>query len=71
METTKYREVWELDSLFPGGSESSQLLKHIKELEGKVYTFANHVSYFQPSQEVADSIKIAALLEHMSTIQIS
>lgn len=70
METTKYREVWELDSLFPGGSESSQLLKHIKELEGKVYTFANHVSYFQPSQEVADSIKIAALLEHMSTIQI-
>ena len=48
METTKYREVWELDSLFPGGSESSQLLKHIKELEGKVYTFANHVSYFLP-----------------------
>ncbi|WP_067726792.1 M3 family oligoendopeptidase [Oceanobacillus damuensis] len=70
MEDTKYQEVWDLDKLFPGGSESHQLLEHIKELKIKINKLHRKVSNFQPPHNVADSIKVAELMEYIGTLRI-
>ena len=70
MEDIKYQEVWDLDKLYPGGSESHQLLEHIEELEDKITELKIKVSNFQPPQEVVDSVKIADLMEYISIVRI-
>ncbi|MFZ3580235.1 M3 family oligoendopeptidase [Virgibacillus sp. DJP39] len=69
MKDIKYREVWDLDTLFPGGSESDQLHKHIEELVGKVNEFKSKAACFQTPQDVDDSIKVAELIEYISVIR--
>lgn len=70
MEDIKYQEVWDLDKLYPGGSESYQLLGHIEELKVKINELKIIVSNFQPPQDVVDSIKIADLMEYISIVRI-
>lgn len=64
----RYRKVWDLDTLFPGGSESHQLSKHIEYLVGMVSEFKSKADCFHTPQDVGDSIKVAELIEYISTI---
>ena len=70
MTDNEYREVWDLDILFSGGSESDQFRKHLEELEVKVSQFKSKIDFFHTPQVIDDSIKIAALLEYICHIRI-
>jgi oligoendopeptidase F len=70
MEDIKYREVWDLDQLFPGGSESYQLIEHLDSLKKMIKEFENKVDCFQLPRDVGNSIQLAELLEFVSKISI-
>ncbi|WP_164669509.1 M3 family oligoendopeptidase [Virgibacillus doumboii] len=70
MEDIKYQKIWDLDSIFPGGSESNQFIKHIEELEIRINEFKSKVDYFQTPEKVDDSIKVKELIEYISNIKI-
>ncbi|MCU4715895.1 hypothetical protein OCE25_26945 [Bacillus cereus] len=46
MSEIKCRQVWNLDSLFQGGSESSQLHEHIRHLEIEISEFEKKTNSF-------------------------
>lgn len=71
MSEKKYLQVWNLDSLFPGGSESSQLHEHIRHLEVEIYEFEEKLNYFNTPQEINESIKVAALIDYIGDIRIN
>ncbi|WP_174615785.1 M3 family oligoendopeptidase [Virgibacillus ihumii] len=68
MKDIRYRKIWDLDTLFPGGSESHQLSKHIEGLVGMVSEFKSKADCFHTPQDVGDSIKVAELIDYISTI---
>ncbi|MCP1124190.1 M3 family oligoendopeptidase [Bacillus sp. 3103sda1] len=70
MKETKYLQVWNLDYLFSGGSESSQLNEHIKDLEVKVNKFEEKLNFFNTPQDVNESEKFADLLDYIGDIRI-
>lgn len=70
MEETKYLQVWNLDNLFPGGSESSQLSEHIKDLDVKVNKFEDKLNFFNTPRNINESEKVADLLDYIGDIQI-
>ncbi|PYZ91611.1 oligoendopeptidase [Salipaludibacillus keqinensis] len=39
----KYSEVWNLDTIFPGGSQSEEFKQHLKELETELNTFQKNL----------------------------
>lgn len=71
MDVTQYSQVWNLDTLFTGGSESSQLHEHIRQLEVKIYEFEEKLIVFNTPQEISESIKMAALIDFIGDIRIN
>ena len=70
MKDIKYREVWDLDTLFPGGSESYELSEYLEGLEVKVIEFKNKASNFHTPQGVDELLIIAELIEYISIIKV-
>ncbi|KMJ57416.1 pantothenate kinase [Bacillus sp. LL01] len=68
MNQTKYQEVWDLDSLFMGGSESLTFMEHMKQLEDKMNKLEK-VTFHTP-QAIEESHEIASLLEFIGNIRI-
>ncbi len=66
--TGTYPEVWELDSLFPGGSKSQELRIHMNDAVTKLTEFENRVQQFQVPTQKEDAPQIVELLEEMSNI---
>jgi oligoendopeptidase F len=71
MKETKYRQVWDLDKLFPDGSESLQFRKHIKQLEIKVNELEEKLKFFNTPREINDSFKISELINYIADIRIN
>lgn|GEM_PF-3270114 len=69
MGATKYRQVWNLDSLFQGGSKSSQLHEHIGYLEQEISEFEEKANSFNIPQKINESINIAVLVEYIGDIR--
>ncbi|TQR36032.1 M3 family oligoendopeptidase [Lysinibacillus sphaericus] len=69
MGETKYRQVWNLDSLFQGGSKSSQLHEHIRYLEQEISKFEEKANSFNVPQKINESINIAVLVEYIGDIR--
>ncbi|MFJ8460192.1 M3 family oligoendopeptidase [Lysinibacillus xylanilyticus] len=69
MSETKYRQVWNLDSLFIGGSESSQLLDHIRHLEIEISEFEEKTNSFNVPQKINESINVAILIDYIGDIR--
>ena len=63
--TVKFPEVWDLDTLFPGGSESRELRLHMDETNPKLADFEKLAQSFQPPKAPEDAGKLASLLEEM------
>ncbi|WP_083553658.1 M3 family oligoendopeptidase [Planococcus versutus] len=64
--TVHYPEVWDLDSLFPGGSDSRKLRVHMNESVTKLETFEEHVQKFEVPTSKEDASKVFELLEEMN-----
>ncbi|MGE7874552.1 M3 family oligoendopeptidase [Bacillus paramycoides] len=69
MSETKYRQVWNLDSLFLGGSESSQLHEHIRHLEIEISEFEKKTNSFNVPKKINESINVAVLIEYIGDIR--
>jgi oligoendopeptidase F len=71
MKETKYIQVWDLDKLFPNGSESSQLREHINQLEFKVSIFEEKLNVLHTPKDINDSYKVADVLDCIADIRIN
>ncbi|MFJ3389391.1 M3 family oligoendopeptidase [Lysinibacillus sp. NPDC086135] len=69
MGETKYRQIWNLDSLFQGGSKSSQLHEHIRYLEQEISEFEEKANSFNVPQKINESINIVVLVEYIGDIR--
>lgn len=66
--TVNYPEVWDLDTLFPGGSESQELRLHMDEAVTKLSAFEELVQQFQVPAAKEDAQQVADLLEQMNAV---
>lgn len=71
MKETNYQQVWNLEKLFPYGSQSPQFREHIKLLETKVYKFEEKVKFFHTPQELNASFKVADFIENIIDIRMN
>lgn len=62
-----YRQRWDLDSLFQGGSISVELTEHLSKLEFKTNSLMDKVDCLHSGK---DSIRILELLEEMNLIRV-
>jgi len=68
MTNTSYSDVWDLNSIFPGGSESPDFHRFLDDLKGKVNIFSDMVSNGQPLKSVNESEK-TAFLKYIESIK--
>lgn len=68
MKNDLYREVWDLDLLFHGGSDSDELNEHFKDIESNVWELKRSadVDFLQYNLE---AVKVTNLLDYISTIK--
>jgi oligoendopeptidase F len=66
--TTTYSEIWDLDSIFPGRSESSAFLDHLHKLNEAMKSFSNNVEGFDTPNSHEDIPKVASLIEELTNI---
>ncbi|MGP4066105.1 hypothetical protein ACTWPF_14370 [Oceanobacillus sp. M65] len=71
MKNGVYREVWDLDSIFPGGSESPQLVEHLRNTERKIKDFNSKVGSFVSSKCIAEPVEVTELIRLISEIEMN
>ncbi|MEO4053882.1 M3 family oligoendopeptidase [Solibacillus sp. CAU 1738] len=71
MKEAMYRQVWDLDSLFPDDSESTQFHEHLEQLEMIVSELGEKITSFTTPQEITESYIIADLIEDIANIRIN
>lgn len=64
-EVREYEKTWDLDVIFPGGSESKEFQSYLKTVEDEMKELTTIVQAFNPeSQGIADELaNIVAKLE--------
>lgn len=68
--TVKYQEVWDLDVLFPGGSESAELRIHMDEAGPKLEEFEKLSQNFTVPEKVEDAGRVAEVLEAVKEMML-
>jgi pepF/M3 family oligoendopeptidase len=68
MTKSTYSDVWDLNSIFPGGSKSPEFRRFLDGLKAKVQAFADGVSAFQPLK-TADEAERKVLLKYIDSIK--
>ena len=68
MTKSTYSDVWDLNSIFPGGSKSTEFRRFLDGLKAKVQAFADGVSAFQPLK-TADEAERKVLLKYIDSIK--
>ncbi|WRP07236.1 M3 family oligoendopeptidase [Rossellomorea aquimaris] len=68
MTHTKYKPVWNLDSIFKGGSTSPELYEHMKQTEGRIL---NLDETLEELKTPISSDQLAAFLDHLRKIKMS
>ncbi|WKA59559.1 M3 family oligoendopeptidase [Planococcus shenhongbingii] len=66
--TVKFPEVWDLDVLFPGGSDSKDLRVHIDNTESALKEFERMSQSFEVPASLEDASRIADLLEQAKKV---
>lgn len=69
MNQTKYKQEWNLDSIFHGGSASSELHDHMKETEDKFMELEEKLKKW--TTPISDSDQLTAILVHLREIKMS
>ncbi|WP_277673745.1 M3 family oligoendopeptidase [Piscibacillus halophilus] len=68
MSKTTYPIVWDLDVFFKGGSESSELRRHLNETKERVGTYAKSLETFETPTSASDADLVADKLEETSSL---
>lgn len=68
--TNTYPEVWELDRVFSGGSDSVELKKHLEATKGKLAQFEQAAAQFAAPHETADAQRVSEFLEQTSDVSV-
>lgn len=66
---TKYNPVWNLDSIFKGGSTSPELHEHMKQTEAKVMNLEETMKKW--TTPLSDSDQLAFILDQLREIKLS
>ncbi|WP_042224322.1 M3 family oligoendopeptidase [Oceanobacillus manasiensis] len=66
-----YREVWDLDSIFPGGSESPQFVEHLRSTEIKIKDFNSKIGSIVSPKSIAEAEEVAELIKLISEIEMN
>ncbi len=70
MNQTKYKSVWNLDSIFKGGSGSPELHDHMVQMEFQINELNEKVKEWKTPREINDSYQIAAILHELREIKL-
>ncbi|MCM3094331.1 MULTISPECIES: M3 family oligoendopeptidase [unclassified Cytobacillus] len=70
MEKVSYSKVWNLDTVFMGGSKSSQFLVHINRLETLVYELEGSIKTLITPLSKKEIIKVVNLIENIGNIRL-
>ena len=68
--TNTYPEVWELDRVFSGGSDSAELKTHLEATKDKLAQFEQAAAQFAAPHETADAQRVAEFLEQTSDVSV-
>lgn len=68
--TNTYPEVWELDSLFSGGSDSAELRSHLELTAEKLAGFEQAAATFEVPKQTADALHVAKFLVQTSEVSV-
>lgn len=71
MEKVSYSKVWNLDTVFEGGSKSSQFLIHINRLETLVYELEGSIKILITPLSRNEIIKVVQLIENIGNIRLN
>lgn len=66
--TVKFPEVWDLEVLFPGGSDSAELRSHLDAAEAELKQFETTAQKFEVPSAATDAERIAALLDDVKSL---
>lgn len=69
MTETKYEQVWNLDNLFPGGSESPSFDSYVKQLELEINGLEEKLNLFGNLVEMNESLRLESIIKNMGDIQ--
>jgi oligoendopeptidase F len=69
MTKVMYPEVWDLEVIFPGGSESQQLREHLNNLTPILTNFEQKVQVLNVPSSVSDIGQILTILEEITSIR--
>lgn len=62
MQTT-YEPTWDLDVIFPGGSESAAFYTYVATIEEEMANLAAEITDFDPAKETVDAVKLERIVE--------
>ncbi|ANU16572.1 oligoendopeptidase [Planococcus maritimus] len=68
--TNTYPEVWELDNVFSGGSDSAELKTHLETTAEKLVEFEQASIQFAVPKQTDDAQRIAEFLEQTSDVSV-
>ncbi|MFI8577641.1 M3 family oligoendopeptidase [Rossellomorea aquimaris] len=66
---TKYKPVWNLDSIFNGGSASPELYEHMKQTEGRVLNLVETLE--ERTTPISDPDQLTGFLDQLREIKMS
>ncbi|QMT18343.1 M3 family oligoendopeptidase [Planococcus maritimus] len=68
--TNTYPEVWELDNVFSGGSDSAELKTHLETTTEKLVEFEQAAVQFAVPKQTDDAQRVAEFLEQTSDVSV-
>lgn len=69
MKDIMYKESWNLDTIFPGESQSNQLKKHLDDLEDNIKQFVNKLKHVTMQIDVHDAIILEDVCKDISIVR--
>lgn len=68
MTTATYPLVWDLDTFFPGGSDSPQLATHLEQVEQKIEAFEAQLTSLETPKSDQEAEAMRALIEQLKDV---
>ena len=68
MTVTTYPLVWDLDTFFPGGSDSPQLASHLEQVEAKIEAFESQLTSLETPQSASESKAMRDIIEQLKDV---
>ncbi|SET05679.1 Oligopeptidase F [Salinibacillus kushneri] len=66
-----YSEVWDLESIFPGGSHSTEFQHHLDQLRSQTADFSRKLEDFQTPKKADDVGMVAELINQAKNIKMN